>query len=121
MVGKEGRGFRDEVADFVCLSPGMVIVYRLKHYYAWMRGEAKKVLTERNVIGTAMEVHADKLRSAECGVEVVELAAAPPSPKNTGFTVAVATSAILAYAHGSPGFTLQSGYTLQDSTVISPP
>lgn len=36
MCGKEGRGFRQEVENFVCLSPAMAITYNLKSFYQWM-------------------------------------------------------------------------------------
>ena len=56
MVGKEGKGFRQEVEEFSCLSPALAITYDLKVFYRWMGNMGTRALTERTVIGTAMEV-----------------------------------------------------------------
>lgn len=71
--GKEGCGFREEVAEFVCLSPNMAIVYDFPRFYKYLCESKSRALTERVVLGTAMTVHRGELSAEFSGVSTKSL------------------------------------------------
>jgi len=75
--GKEGGLFRDELMDFVCLSPRLAITYKLPEFHAWLAQHRLKALTEQVVIGTPMRVRQCNLLPEDCGVHTVSLETEP--------------------------------------------
>ena len=56
MCAAEG-GFKPYIASFLLLSTGACVSYDLHRFYKWCVRAGKKVLTERLVLGTMLEVH----------------------------------------------------------------
>lgn len=73
MLAKEGTGFREEVEDFVCVSPKMVMEYHLSRWHAYNTIQKKKVLTQNVVLGAPLRVKLGDVEPLECGVGVTEL------------------------------------------------
>mmetsp|Transcript_123946 Transcript_123946/g.219612 ORF Transcript_123946/g.219612 Transcript_123946/m.219612 type:complete len:214 (+) Transcript_123946:227-868(+) len=55
-VDTHGMQFRNEVADFVCLSQNLVIQYQLKNFERYNKVTNSDRLTEETVVGTALKV-----------------------------------------------------------------
>lgn len=74
---KEGELFREEVAEFWCVSPWSILRYNLPKFGAYLSQRRTKALTEATVIGTALTMHGAK-EKAESGVVVDVLGAKGP-------------------------------------------
>ena len=75
MCGKEGCGFRREIANITCMGPGLRIQYEPAIFYRYLTEVRSRALTEETVIGTALEVRSGVLDPQRAGVEVEELKA----------------------------------------------
>ncbi|CAJ1374070.1 unnamed protein product [Effrenium voratum] len=69
---KEGELFRQEVAEFWCVSPWTTLCYDLPKFAAYLHHRRTKALTEASVIGTALAMHGAK-EKADSGVTVSSL------------------------------------------------
>eukprot|EP00930_Biecheleria_cincta_P082433 TRINITY_DN72168_c0_g1_i1.p1 TRINITY_DN72168_c0_g1~~TRINITY_DN72168_c0_g1_i1.p1 ORF type:complete len:690 (+),score=93.81 TRINITY_DN72168_c0_g1_i1:95-2164(+) len=67
-----GLRFRKDIANFICLSPRMSLVYRLGRFHRYLTASDKLSLTEDNVLGTALSVDRGELKSEACGVEITK-------------------------------------------------
>ncbi|CAK8999243.1 unnamed protein product [Durusdinium trenchii] len=74
---KEGELFREEVAEFWCVSPWSILCYNLPKFGAYLSQRKTKALTETTVIGTALAMHGAK-EKAESGVTVDALGSKGP-------------------------------------------
>ena len=70
MCAAEGNGFKRHIPWFLMLSAYATVSYHLPTFYKWCVAQGKKVMTERVVIGTMLEVHSETVRGSECGVAV---------------------------------------------------
>lgn len=72
-VDTSGLRFRDEIADFTCLSPRSSIRYNLRQFQSYIaqRGDAR-VLTEEVVIGAAIRASRREEEPSESGVAYVD-------------------------------------------------
>ena len=74
MLAKEGMGFREEVQDFVSLSPRTAVEYHLQRFRAYNAIRRKKVLTEETVLSAPLRIQGGVLDPLESGVGVTPLA-----------------------------------------------
>lgn len=74
---KEGELFREEVAEFWCVSPWSILCYNLPKFGVYLSQRRTKALTEATVIGTALAMHGAK-EKAESGVTVDALGSKGP-------------------------------------------
>jgi len=70
MCAAEGAGFKRYVHNFLMLSSQACANFHLPTFYRWSVGQNRKVLTERIVLGTLLDVHSCRLSSDECGIRV---------------------------------------------------
>eukprot|EP00913_Durusdinium_trenchii_P032588 g30506.t2 len=80
---QEGELFREEVAEFWCVSPWSILCYNLPKFGAYLSQRKTKALTETTVIGTALAMHGPAAQSgakekAESGVTVDALGSKGP-------------------------------------------
>lgn len=69
MCAGEGCGFKQYVQSFLMLSAKASVGYNLPVFYRWSAARRTKVLSERLVVGTPLEVWAGRLPAGgECGV-----------------------------------------------------
>ncbi|CAK0887618.1 unnamed protein product [Prorocentrum cordatum] len=73
MIAKEGVGFREEVQEFICVSPRGVLEYDLHRFKQYNRDRKKNVLTENIVLGTPMQVEMGNVSPDDCGVSIATL------------------------------------------------
>jgi len=78
--GKEGALFRNEIQDFVCLSPRLAVRYLLTDFTTWLTDRGSKALTEEMVLGTPINVCSGRLSAEECGVSTKTLGGAEEQP-----------------------------------------
>mmetsp|Transcript_1046 Transcript_1046/g.1819 ORF Transcript_1046/g.1819 Transcript_1046/m.1819 type:complete len:535 (+) Transcript_1046:59-1663(+) len=71
-VDTHGMQFRNEVADFVCLSQNLVIQYQLKNFERYNKVTNSDRLTEETVVGTALKVLKGEVDAKTSGVSVIE-------------------------------------------------
>lgn len=87
MLAKEGTGtgFRPGAEEFTCLSPRMVIHFKLEGFMAYLVRKRKKVLTEGNVLALPIRVFNGNVDAdvGEAGVDVVPF----PSSDNSADAV----------------------------------
>ncbi|CAE7889485.1 unnamed protein product [Symbiodinium microadriaticum] len=70
---KEGEIFREEVAEFWCVSPWTIVSYSLPKFAAYLSKKRTKALTEAVVLGTAMSIYQGTPQKLEPGVSVQNL------------------------------------------------
>lgn len=71
-VDNGGERFRQDVEDFVCLSPYMCIEYKLRQFHRYNLQRGRPELTEEAVIGTAMRVVSGDVDPDASGVRTTE-------------------------------------------------
>ncbi|CAE7403292.1 SPDSYN2 [Symbiodinium natans] len=67
---KEGEIFREEVAEFWCVSPWTIVSYNLAKFAAYLSKRRTKALTEAVVLGTAMSMYQGAPQKLDSGVWV---------------------------------------------------
>lgn len=70
MCASEGCGFKSYVRHFLMLSSKACFAFELPTFYRWSVDVSKKVLTERQVIGTCLDVYDGRVEAQACGVHV---------------------------------------------------
>jgi len=70
MCAAEGGGFKRYVEAFLMLSAKATMEFHLSSFYQWCKSQKKKVLTERVVLGTLLEVHCRRVSAQDSGVKV---------------------------------------------------
>lgn len=73
MCAAEGGGFKRYVHDFLMLSAKATMQFHLPTFYQWSVSQKKKVLTERVVLGTLMDIHNRRMPAQGCGINVENL------------------------------------------------
>ncbi|CAE8588034.1 unnamed protein product, partial [Polarella glacialis] len=65
-------GFRQEITNFICLSPAMSITYRLSRFHRFLAAGNRTYLSEDVVLGTALDVARGEVSGEASGVEIAQ-------------------------------------------------